>query len=115
MTEKRVTLEVRDVIKQYKQYDETVMAVNCVSFKVYEGEFVAIIGASGSGKSTLLHMCAGIDRPNSGSIVIRGNKITDIVFELANPIALDAGCFVDDVEFKNVITDLALNELSDYQ
>lgn len=78
MSEKRVTLEVRDVIKQYKQYDEVVTAVNCVSFRVYEGEFVAIIGASGSGKSTLLHMCAGIDRPNSGSIVIRGNNITEM-------------------------------------
>lgn len=78
MEERRVILEVRDVIKQYRQYDETVTAVNCVSFRVYEGEFVAIIGASGSGKSTLLHMCAGIDRPNSGEIIIRGNKITDM-------------------------------------
>lgn len=78
MEDRRVILEVRDVIKQYRQYDETVTAVNCVSFRVYEGEFVAIIGASGSGKSTLLHMCAGIDRPNSGEIIIRGNKITDM-------------------------------------
>ena len=56
MQEKRIILEARDVIKQYRQYDTVVTAVNRVSFDVYEGEFVAIIGASGSGKSTLLHI-----------------------------------------------------------
>ena len=69
-------LVTENVIKQFKQYDEVVTAVNRVSFKVEEGEFVAIIGTSGSGKSTLLNLCAGLDRPNSGSIKIRGNDIT---------------------------------------
>ncbi len=69
-------LEADSVIKQYKQYDETVTAVNRVSIKVEEGEFIAIIGSSGSGKSTFLNLCAGLDRPNAGSIKIRGNDIT---------------------------------------
>lgn len=69
-------LDVEDVIKQYKQYDETVTAVNRASIKVEDGEFIAIIGSSGSGKSTFLNLCAGLDRPNSGSIKIRGNDIT---------------------------------------
>ena len=59
--ERRVILEVTDVIKQYKQYDAVVTAVNRASFKIYEGEFVAIIGASGSGKSTLLHLCVSAE------------------------------------------------------
>ncbi len=78
MNESPIILEVTDVIKQYSQYDEVVTAVNRATFKVFRGEFVAIIGASGSGKSTLLHMCAGLDRPNSGSIRIRGKNITDM-------------------------------------
>ena len=69
-------LEAIDVIKQYKQYDETVTAVNRSSLKVEDGEFIAIIGASGSGKSTFLHICAGLDKPNAGSVKIRGNDIT---------------------------------------
>ncbi len=69
-------LEADSVIKQYKQYDETVTAVNRVSLKVEDGEFIAIIGSSGSGKSTFLNLCAGLDRPNAGSIRIRGNDIT---------------------------------------
>lgn len=74
--EKRKILEARDVIKQYRQYDTVVTAVNRATFDVREGEFVAIIGTSGSGKSTLLHILAGLDRPNSGKITVRGNDIT---------------------------------------
>jgi putative ABC transport system ATP-binding protein len=71
-------LTTENVIKQFKQYDEVVTAVNRVSLKVEDGEFIAIIGTSGSGKSTFLNLCAGLDRPNSGSIKIRGNDITQM-------------------------------------
>lgn len=72
----RVVLEAQDVIKQFDQYDEVVTAVNRATFRIFDGEFVAIIGASGSGKSTLLNLCAGLDRPNSGKIIIQGRDIT---------------------------------------
>lgn len=68
-------LETEEVIKQYKQYDATINAVDRVSLKVKDGEFIAIIGSSGSGKSTFLNLCAGLDRPNAGKIKIRGNDI----------------------------------------
>ena len=74
--DRRVILETEDIIRQYHQYDTVVTAVQRASFRVFEGEFVAIIGSSGSGKSTLLHLCAGLDRPNSGRISIRGTDIT---------------------------------------
>ena len=74
----RVVLDVRDLVKQYEQSDEIITAVNRVNMKVYEGEFVAIVGASGSGKSTLLHLLAGLDRPNAGHITIRGQDITSM-------------------------------------
>lgn len=74
--ENRIILKTENVIKQYKQYDATVTAVNRANIEVYEGEMVAIIGSSGSGKSTFLHICAGLDRPNSGKILVRGQDIT---------------------------------------
>ena len=69
-------LQTESVIKQYKQYDETITAVNRVDIKIEEGEFVAIIGTSGSGKSTFLHCCAGLDKVDAGHIYIRGEDIT---------------------------------------
>ena len=72
----RIILEATDVVRQYRQSDEIITAVNRASLKVYEGEFIAIVGASGSGKSTLLHLLAGMDRPQAGSIAIRGQDIT---------------------------------------
>lgn len=71
-------LEVNDLIKQYKQSDSVITAVNRAKLKVEDGEFVAIMGTSGSGKSTLLHLCAGLIRPNAGKISIRGNDITQM-------------------------------------
>lgn len=68
-------LETENVIKQFKQYDTTVTAVNRVSFRVEEGEFVAITGESGSGKSTLINLCAGLDVPNAGKIRVLNRDI----------------------------------------
>ena len=69
-------LQVTELIKQYRQSENVITAVNRVNLTVEEGEFVTIIGASGSGKSTFLHLCAGLIRPNSGHIAIRGKDIT---------------------------------------
>jgi putative ABC transport system ATP-binding protein len=71
-----VIIEARDLLKQYKQYDSVINAVDRVNLKVDEGEFLAIIGASGSGKTTLLHLLAGLERPNFGSVTIMGQDIT---------------------------------------
>jgi len=69
-------LETENIIKQYKQYDQTITAVDRASISVEDGEFIAIIGASGSGKSTFLNICAGLDRPDAGTVKIRGSDIT---------------------------------------
>lgn len=71
-----IILSCESIIKQYKQYDSVVTAVNRASFQVENKEFVAIIGASGSGKSTLLQICAGLDVPNAGHVFIRGHDLT---------------------------------------
>ena len=74
----RVILEATDVVRQYTQSDEVITAVNRASMKVYEGEFIAIVGASGSGKSTFLHIAAGLDTPDSGSVRLLGKDIVNM-------------------------------------
>ena len=66
MTKKKI-IEVKNAIKTYQSGDEKFNALNDVSLTVYEGEFVAIMGASGSGKSTFMNMLGCLDKPNSGS------------------------------------------------
>jgi putative ABC transport system ATP-binding protein len=58
-----------------KEYGETV-ALSGVTLDVQAGEAVAVMGPSGSGKSTLLNMIAGLDRPTSGTVTVRGEEIT---------------------------------------
>lgn len=76
MAEAKHILQTETIIKQYKQYDTIITAVDRVSLKVLPGEFVAIIGTSGSGKSTFLHICAGLDTPDAGRVIVRGQDIT---------------------------------------
>jgi putative ABC transport system ATP-binding protein len=68
-------IKVRDLYKIFHIGDNKVYALNGVSFDVYQGEFIAIIGTSGSGKSTCLNMLAGLEKPSKGMIQIGGKRI----------------------------------------
>ena len=68
-------LQTHDLKKYYGSGDTLVKALDGVDLTVEEGEFVAIVGTSGSGKSTLLHMLGGLDRPDSGQVLVEGKDI----------------------------------------
>lgn len=65
-------LKIENLTKLYGSGENTVRALDNVSFTVEKGEFIAIIGPSGSGKSTLLHILGGVDRPTAGHIYLNG-------------------------------------------
>ena len=73
--DRNVVIHTEDLYKIYNVGDEKLHALDGVSFDIYEGEFVAIVGTSGSGKSTLLNMLAGLERPTKGSITVAGRRI----------------------------------------
>ena len=68
-------LKTVDLVKYYGDGENEVRAIDHTSIQVENGEFVALVGRSGSGKSTLLHMLGGLDRPDSGEVIIGGRNI----------------------------------------
>ncbi|MDD7225390.1 MAG: ABC transporter ATP-binding protein [Prevotella sp.] len=72
MTDKKVVIELQNVKREDLVGEETVHALRGVSFKIYEGEFVTIMGKSGSGKSTLLNQLGCLDTPSSGEYILDG-------------------------------------------
>lgn len=63
-------LEVSSTSKTFKNGSKEVHVLEDINFKVAEGSSVAVVGPSGSGKTTLLGLCAGLDRPTTGSITL---------------------------------------------
>ncbi|WP_026376874.1 ABC transporter ATP-binding protein [Aestuariibacter salexigens] len=63
------TLVAKDITKVYQTGEVEVRALDGVSFELYRGEMVVLLGASGSGKSTLLNILGGLDRPTTGSVL----------------------------------------------
>ncbi len=68
-------IEFKNVCKYYYMGDNTVKAVDDVSFTIDKGEFVAIVGHSGSGKSTCMNIIGCLDVPTSGEYLLNGESV----------------------------------------
>lgn len=78
-------IAVQDVTKVYGRGESAFKALDNVSFSIENGDSVAVVGKSGSGKSTLMHIVSGLDRPDSGRIVIDNEDMLTL-----KPRAIDA-------------------------
>ncbi len=71
-------LEVKCVSKFYGEGTTRVVALDDVSLRVDDGDFIAVMGPSGSGKSTLLNIIGGLDQPSRGEVILDGRRIDDL-------------------------------------
>ncbi len=71
-------LNIEKIQKYYGNKTNITKAIDEISFRVYEGEFIGVMGASGSGKTTLLNVIATIDTVSAGHIYLGGQDITMI-------------------------------------
>lgn len=68
-------LKTCNLTKKYCNKEMTIKAVDDVNISINRGEYVAVIGQSGAGKSTLLNLLGGLDKPDSGKVIINGVSI----------------------------------------
>ncbi len=71
-------IELRDVHKTFHRGDAPILALRGVTFSIPERSSCFIVGPSGTGKSTLLHLLGALDRPDSGSLRVRGQDIASM-------------------------------------
>ena len=71
-------LDCKDITKAYRTAGGETLALRGVSFRIDDGELVAIMGPSGSGKSTLMHILGALDVPTSGSYLLDGKDVSKL-------------------------------------
>jgi len=71
-------VELKSVSKVYGKKQNVFIALKDVSFKITDGETVAIVGKSGSGKSTLMHIIGGLDHPTTGLVNVNGQVLSQL-------------------------------------
>lgn len=67
----------QNITKSYKTGDTSYLALKGITFTIYQGEFVAIMGPSGSGKSTTMHIMGALDTPTTGTYVLKDKNISN--------------------------------------
>ena len=71
-------LQVSNLTREFKSGNKTLTVVNNINFSIQEKTSCAIVGPSGSGKTTLLGLCAGLDRPSSGNVILNGTNLSPL-------------------------------------
>lgn len=74
--EKQILIEVKKVVKEFKNGNEKTRILNGVDLEIYKGDFTVIMGPSGSGKSTLMYCISGMDRITEGEVLYDGNCLS---------------------------------------
>jgi NitT/TauT family transport system ATP-binding protein len=69
-------LQAKNIVKHFDHNGNSVLALDGINLNVEEGDFICIVGPSGCGKSTFLNIVAGLEKPDSGEILLNGNQIT---------------------------------------
>ncbi|MCG7844684.1 MAG: ABC transporter ATP-binding protein [Methanomassiliicoccales archaeon] len=99
---------LEDVVKEYRNGDRAVRAVNDISLAIEKGSFVVVLGPSGSGKTTLLNIISGLVGPTSGKVSVSGRDIAGMSDDQATKFRAESIGFV--FQFFNLFPTLTVLE-----
>ncbi|MBI3842280.1 MAG: ATP-binding cassette domain-containing protein, partial [Thaumarchaeota archaeon] len=71
-------LQAKNIVKTFDHNGNSVQVLDGINLNVEEGDFVCIVGPSGCGKSTFLNIIAGLEKPDSGEILLNGKSISTV-------------------------------------
>ena len=100
----RIGITINSISKSFMQNDSELNLLEDISLKVGPGESLGLVGASGSGKSTLLHIMSGLEKPDSGSVLINNIEITSLDADSKAKLRNDEIGFV--YQFHHLLPDL---------
>lgn len=110
-------LQAKNIVKSFSHNGNSVLAIDGINLDVNEGDFVCIVGPSGCGKSTFLNIIAGLEKPDSGEILLNGKSITapgpDRIMVFQEGALFPWLKVVDNVEFGLKMAGIPKNERSE--
>jgi putative ABC transport system ATP-binding protein len=105
---KEVLFKVNKLTKEYKMGEVSVKALDDISFELFKGEFVVVLGPSGSGKSTILNILGGMDSPTRGKVFYKEKDISTYKEEELSAFRRENIGFV--FQFYNLMPNLTAKE-----
>ena len=80
MSNEKNVLELRNIIKNYRQGKQNLEVLSGVNLEIAQRDVIALVGQSGSGKSTLLQIAGLLDKQTAGKVIINGENVGKVHF-----------------------------------
>ncbi len=108
MSNEKNVLELKGVIKSYRQGKQNLEVLTGVNLEIKTGDIIALVGQSGAGKSTMLQIAGLLDKPTSGKVILDGINVSKVSDDIRTNLRRDYVGFV--YQYHNLLSDFSALE-----